>query len=45
MSIAVAVQYDRRGGGMGRGGWREGETEEGREQFEFYCKAGLFRHP
>ena len=23
--------------GMGRGGRREGETEEGREQFEFYC--------
>ena len=37
MSVAVAVQYDRRGGGTGRGGQREGETEEGREQFEFCC--------
>ena len=37
MSVAVAVQYDRRGGGMGRGGWREGWTTEGGKQFEFRC--------
>ena len=37
MSVAVAVQYDRRGGGMGRGGRREGGWREGGKQFEFHC--------
>ena len=42
MSVAVAVQYDRRGGGMGRGGRREGVTEGGREgsNLNFDAKQG-----